>query len=123
MNYIDGKILELKKLSFDGLTESDVLDTYTKLRDDGYLWYDIKKENLGKDENGNVYLIDYGELRYINDMPKFLKDKELQSHAIRQPIYNKIYLKNKKENLFKLKNWLLNLKAKCSKEENCNKLK
>ena len=56
----------------------------------------IKKlENFGKDENGQVYLIDFGELIYINDYQKlnnpelFYKiqyqkfiERELKYHAL-----------------------------------------
>ena len=83
--YYKAKILGMKKLLTDEITEEDVYKTYSKLKEDGYLWYDTKKENLGKDENGNCYLIDYGELIYINDLDEYHREKELESHRIKKP--------------------------------------
>ena len=57
------KIIGLKKLSLEGITNEDVLNVYTKL------------ENIGKDENGNIFLIDYDELIYINDLDLYHKNK------------------------------------------------
>lgn len=65
-------ILGLKKLSIGNVTEDEKEVTYLRLRYDGYLFNDAEKiENYGKDENGEVYLIDYGELIYINDSKRF----------------------------------------------------
>ena len=70
-------ILGLKKLSIGTVTEEESETTYLRLRHDGYLFNDAEKlENFGKDENGEVYLIDYGELIYINDYNK-LNNSEL----------------------------------------------
>lgn len=70
-------ILGLKKLSIGNVSEDERDVTYIKLRYDGYLFNDAEKiENYGKDENGDVYLIDYGELIYIKD-PKKLNNPEL----------------------------------------------
>ncbi len=70
-------ILGLKKLSIDTVTEEERDSLYLRLRHDGYLFNDVNKlENFGKDENGEVYLIDYGELIYINDYNK-LNNPEL----------------------------------------------
>jgi len=88
------KIIGLKKLSLDGITNEDVLNVYTKLRNDGYLWYDTKLENIGKDENGKVFLIDYGELIYINDLDQYHKNKELELHKNRKTELDQFYLDN-----------------------------
>ena len=70
-------ILGLKKLSIGTVTEEKRETAYLRLRHDGYLFNDAEKiENFGKDENGEVYLIDYGELIYINDYNK-LNNPEL----------------------------------------------
>ena len=44
----------LKKLNLNGITNNDILSLYVQLRNDGYLWYDTKTENIGKDEEGNL---------------------------------------------------------------------
>lgn len=89
LGYYSAKILKAKKLQVlddkDLKASSDLIDMYCHLRDDGYLWYDTKLENIGKDENGNMYLIDYGELIYINDMDEYEKKIELESHKIKKP--------------------------------------
>lgn len=70
-------ILGLKKLQIGTISENERNNTYIRLRNDGYLFNDAKKlDNFGKDEFGNVYLIDYGELIYINDQKK-LNNSEL----------------------------------------------
>lgn len=98
------KIIGTKKLSLDGITNEDVLNTYIKLRQDGYLWYDTKLENLGKDENGNCYLIDYGELIYINDLDPYHREKELRSHSIKKneldSYYNNLNSENEIQKVF-----------------------
>ena len=85
------KIIGLKKLSLEGITYKDVLNIYIKLRNDGYLWHDTKLRNVGKDENGNVFLIDYGELIYINDLDSYYRNKELEVHKNRKPKLNQYY--------------------------------
>ena len=70
-------ILGLKKLQIGNVTNEERNAVYIRLRNDGYLFNDAKKlDNFGKDELGNVYLIDYGELIYINDQKK-LNNSEL----------------------------------------------
>ena len=70
-------ILGLKKLSIGNVSEMEKEVTYIRLREDGYLFNDAEKiENFGKDENGEVYLIDFGELIYTNDSKK-INDSEL----------------------------------------------
>ena len=64
-------ILGLKKLIIGNVSELEQEVCYIRLRTSGYLFNDANKiENFGKDENGEVYLIDYGELIYINDFKK-----------------------------------------------------
>ncbi len=94
LGYFNAKILKTKKLQIlnqEEYTSSDLIDMYCHLRDDGYLWYDTKPENIGKDENGNMYLIDYGELIYINDMDDYHKKKELESHYLKKSNYCSFY--------------------------------
>ena len=88
LGYYNAKILKTKKLQI--LTPEDLsasgalINMYCHLRDDGYLWYDTKLENIGKDEAGNLYLIDYGELIYINDLPEYKKQQELEAHFVKK---------------------------------------
>lgn len=95
LGYYNAKILKTKKLQIvnpeDLNDSSDLMDMYCHLRDDGYLWYDTKLENIGKDKNGNIYLIDYGELIYINDLDDYKKKKEIDSHITRKPSYCAFY--------------------------------
>jgi len=89
LGYYNAKILKTKKLQIlnqeDLSASGKLIDMYCHLRDDGYLWYDTKLENIGKDEEGNIYLIDYGELIYINDMDDYKKKKEMAAHTARKP--------------------------------------
>ena len=95
LGYYNAKILKTKKLQIlnsEDLSASEkLIDMYCHLRDDGYLWYDTKLENIGIDENGNMYLIDYGELIYINEMDDYHKKKELDSHYLKKFDYCSIY--------------------------------
>ena len=97
LGFFSAKILKTKKLFLEEVTNEDVLNMYCKLRDDGYLWYDTKPENIGKDENGNMYLIDYGELIYINDLAQ-KRQREIQNHENIKSELSKYYYKNKNEN-------------------------
>ena len=64
-------LLVLKRLEVGNVSDQEKESVYIKLREDGYLFNDASKnENFGKDENGNTYLIDYGELIYIKDKEK-----------------------------------------------------
>jgi len=98
-------ILGLKKLSIGNVSEMEKEVTYIRLREDGYLFNDANKvENYGKDENGEVYLLDFGELIYIKDSKKtndselfnriqyqkFIK-RELEYHQKACPELNKKY--------------------------------
>lgn len=103
------KFLILKKLDLKGITNDDILSLYIKLRNDGYLWYDTKIENVGKDEKGNLFLIDYGELIYINNLDEYNKKFQLEYHMnkkrdlciyysnLQEQILNLQKYKNKKE--------------------------
>ena len=95
------KILGFKKLSLDNITDEDVLNMYVDLRDDGYLWYDTKKENIGKDADGKCYLIDYGELIYINDLDNYNLNKELETHRIVKNELDSYYSSIKENNQYK----------------------
>lgn len=87
------KILELEKLNTKGITYNDVMEIYFKLREDGYLWYDTRKENLGKDKNGNILLFNYGELININDLNYYDKKKKLNAHIRRKPELSLAYIR------------------------------
>ena len=64
-------ILGLKKLSIGNISEMEKEVTYIRLREDGYLFNGAdNKNNYGKDEKGEVYLINYKNLVYINDYKK-----------------------------------------------------
>ena len=90
LGYYNAKILKTKKLKISDSSD-DLINMYCHLRDDGYLWYDTKLENIGKDENGNMYLIDYGELIYIKEMDDYHKKKELDSHYLKKSSYCSFY--------------------------------
>lgn len=92
-------ILGLKKLSIGNVSEMEKEVTYIRLREDGYLFNNANKiENYGKDENGEVYLINYKDLVYINDYKrrndidykKFIR-KELEYHKKVCPELDKKY--------------------------------
>lgn len=123
-------ILGLKKLIIGTVTKKERDEVYIKLREDGYLFNDAGKlENFGKDENGNVYLIDYGELIYIKDEEKMnnpelfyrtqyekFVERELKYHINYCSKLNNIYEKskgiNKKTKLIAIRNMILKLKEK-----------
>lgn len=86
-------IIHMHQYDTDNITEEDIKDTYINLRNDDYLPFDLKPNNFGKDKEGNVFMIDYGELIYIKDKPLFLKKADLESHSIRCPEYDKMYKK------------------------------
>lgn len=100
----NAKFIGLKKLSIKEITNQDVLSMYVKLRDDGYLWYDTKLENVGKDENDNLFLIDYGELIYINDLDEYNKNIQLTCHKNKKKELYEYYL-NLQEQILKLKRY------------------
>lgn len=122
-------ILGLKKLKIGKVAKKERDQIYIKLRDDGYLFNDaLKLENFGKDENGNIYLIDYGELIYVKDEKKlnnpelFYKiqyekfiEKELKYHINHCKELNNLYERSKnvsnKTKLINIKNIILNLKS------------
>ena len=97
------KIIGLKKLSLNNISDEDILKMYVDLRDDGYLWYDTKSENIGKDENGVCYLLDYGELIYINDLDYYNMNKELETHRIVKSELDAYYLSVKEVTQYKTK--------------------
>lgn len=98
LNGYSAKILFLPKLSLDNITGEDILNMYCDLRDDGYLWNDTKLENVGKDKNGNCLLLDYGELIYVNDMPLYKQNSELESHRMKKAECDKMYLERQQYN-------------------------
>ena len=92
-------ILLLDKLDTKNISNDEMMDVCFKLRDDGYLAFDLKKENFGKDKEGNIYLFDYGELIYIKNRPLFLQKLDLESYSIKCPLYDELYKKRKKSRL------------------------
>lgn len=130
-------ILVLKKLKVGTVSPNERDLLYIKLREDGYIFNDADKlENFGKDENGNIYLIDFGELIYIKDDKKlknkdlFIKEqykkfieRELKFHIQKcKRLNNKYerYIKRKKilNKLKNIKSSLLNLKEISNIENN-----
>lgn len=82
-------ILGLKKLSIGNVTEMEKEVTYIRLREDGYLFNDADNiNNYGKDENGEVYLINYNDLVYINDYKK-RNDTDYKKFVKRELEYHK----------------------------------
>lgn len=103
----DMKILELEKLVTKGLTYNDVLKTYFKLREDGYLWYDARTENIGKDKNGNILLHNYGELINLNNLDYLDKKQKINTHIRRKPELSLAYIKYKESKAEeKMKIWI-----------------
>lgn len=90
-HYAKPKLIVTKKLNTDNITEEDVIRTYIDLRNDGYLWYDTKVENLGRDEDDNIYLFDYGELVYLNYLNEREKSSAIKNHKYLKEELNEIY--------------------------------
>lgn len=84
-------ILEDKLIIDNSLSMNDALIIAQKLLHDGYTWLDIKPRNLAVDLDGNIKLIDYGELfnkKYDSDYSYHLKQFS--------SVYNRLYESNKK---------------------------
>lgn len=96
MDSINLRVLCLPKLYSDDITNDDEIDIYCKLRDDGYLWEDVRKENLVRDKDGHVLLANYNKLTYINNVPINIYQFYIDEHARNNPDLNKIYMKRKK---------------------------
>ena len=52
----------VERLDTSTITKQDVLRMHCLLRDRGILWTDLKTSNLGRDKNGNIKLLDYGQV-------------------------------------------------------------
>lgn len=91
-------ILTEKKLNTENITQADVYDVYLKLREDGYLWNDPRKENLGRNEYGKVLLFDYGQVIYINSLEPEQKEFELNKHRNMFPTLDEAYEQYKEYN-------------------------
>ncbi len=105
------RVLYLPKLYPTNITNDDVIDLYCKLRDDGYLCDDIKKEDFVCDENGNILLDNYDKLIYVGDLPMNVYQSYIEDHVKNNPYLNKIYIKKKKieernKLLSKIKFWV-----------------
>lgn len=90
-------ILSFNKLNTDKIKDIDVLEMYSKLREDGYLWYDPLKTNIGRDEFGNLLLFDYGQLIYIKDKDESIVKQELKSHKEMFKEFDEFYEKTHKQ--------------------------
>ena len=88
-------VLTEKKLNTEKIKPVDIYDMYYKLRESGYLWYDPKKENLGKDEKGKLLLLDYGQIIYIKNMSIEEQKRELDTHKNMFPELNESYERSK----------------------------
>lgn len=84
-------VLEFDKLNVNNINNRDVFSMYIHLREDGYLWYDPRKSNLGKDKDGRLYLIDYGQIIYINDKDDSFIRNELSVHRQAFPEFDDAY--------------------------------
>lgn len=81
-------VLGQKKLDVKGVSYKDLARVYCNLRDEGYVWNDVKIQNIGKDGN-NVFLFDYGDVFNKNYEPNYLE--KLNFNANVYPVYNEIY--------------------------------
>ena len=129
-------ILVLRNLEVGSVTPEERDEVYIKLREDGYIFNDVEKlENFGKDEKGNVYLIDFGELMYTKDNKKInsddlyvrtqykqFVDRELKYHKEKCKKLNKKYeshVQRKKiiNKLKEMKSTLINQKKSYKEEQ------
>ncbi len=90
------RVLYLPKLYSDNITNDDVIDIYCKLRDEGYLWEDARKENLVHDESGNILLANYNKLISLYGIPINIYKSYIDDHIKNNPMLDKIYEKRKK---------------------------
>lgn len=81
-------VLGQKKLDVKGVSYKDLARVYCNLRDEGYVWNDVKIQNIGKDGN-NVFLFDYGDVFNKKYEPNYLE--KLNFNASVYPVYNEIY--------------------------------
>lgn len=82
--------------TFDEISDAQMLDFARALVSDGYIWLDIKKDNLAYDDKGKIKLIDYGELfnrKYDNELYKHIETFKSK--------YESIEKTTKKRNFFK----------------------
>ncbi len=71
-----------KKLNTEDISYEDLIRLYIRLREEDFIWRDIKLENVGKDQDGRVYLFDYGEIfnRRFENFEIFRNHLEGNSH-------------------------------------------
>ncbi len=63
---IDGiSVVISKKLQTDAITDNDVAMVQKEFANDGYTWDDAGRDNLGKDDAGNLFVID-GSVRRVS---------------------------------------------------------
>ena len=53
----------VEKLDTSNITQDDVEKVFKELLKEGYIWSDLKVDNIGRDANGNLKVLDYGQLR------------------------------------------------------------
>lgn len=80
-----------EKLDTKEIGPAEATEAYIRLRNDGYLWYDPKYENVGRDKDGNLKLFDYGQVININDMDDSHRKKEIEANEAMFPQLAKAY--------------------------------
>lgn len=86
------RVFVFDKLDVSNINFDDVVLMSILLRKDGYLWYDPKPQNIGKDSNGNLFLIDFGQVYYIADRSIGYKKAMLADYCFNFPEFNQAYI-------------------------------
>lgn len=81
-------VLGQKKLDSKSVGYEDLARLYCNLRDEGYVWNDVKIQNIGKDGD-KVFLFDYGDVFNRNYEKNYLEKLNFNANAY--PVYNEIY--------------------------------
>lgn len=84
-------VLLFDKLDTKKVSWYETEQMYIKLREAGYIWSDPRPENIGRDENGQLKLIDYGQIIYINDKSEYFRKKEIEVNENRYPTFARAY--------------------------------
>lgn len=84
-------VLLFDKLDTKKITWYETEQMYIKLREAGYIWSDPRPENIGRDENGQIKLIDYGQIVYIKDKSEYFSKKEIEVNENRYPTFARAY--------------------------------
>ena len=59
-----------KKLNTHGITEAEAIEVENNLKAEGYDWRDPGADNLGRDENGKLFIIDGSVIKMTEDNSK-----------------------------------------------------